>query len=70
MIKRYRMILSKKTFLKKIRYISVCSKTLYIYIYIYISCMYIPCMHISCMYICMYSYMLNYLYPIYILIDN
>ena len=66
MIKRHRMILSKKTFLKKIRYISVCSKALYIYI----SCMYIPCMHISCMYICMYSYMLNYLYPIYILIDN
>ena len=52
MIKRHRMILSKKTFLKKIRYISVCSKTLYIYIYIYLVCIYLVCIYLVCIYVC------------------
>ena len=50
MIKRHRMILSKKTFLKKIRYISVCSKTLYIYIYLV--CIYLVCIYLVCIYVC------------------
>ena len=52
MIKRHRMILSKKTFLKKIRYISVCSKTLYIYIYIYI--LYVYTLYAYILYVYMY----------------
>ena len=50
MIKRHRMILSKKTFLKKIRYISVCSKTLYIYIYI----LYVYTLYAYILYVYMY----------------
>ena len=57
MIKRHRMILSKKTFFKKIRYISVCSKTLYIYLV----CIYLACIYLVCIYVCTVIYLIIYI---------